>query len=211
METMMKRLQVVALVCVFLLMVGSTALATKKRRVITIRPDPTDPAKCRIDYEKVNISHDPASYQRIVWKGKQGKYIVLFKKSATAKFDTPCYVNSARQFSFEVPKGAESDECFVPESVHEKDIFGYSIYKNNETSACLDPAVIVTDGGRGLDSTVSAMPKQSTSSEANQAKPLTDVTADLVVDINDNCIADNPAVNLYKTDSDADTLQWTTD
>jgi hypothetical protein len=201
---------VVALVCVWMVVVGATASATKKRRVITIRPDPNDAAKCRIDYEKVNISHYQANNQRVLWKGKKKGYVVLFKKANNATLDSPCYVNTKRQFAFDVPEGDESAECYVPNWVDENAVFDYSIYQDGAPASCLDPAVIVTDGGKDLDAKSKKMPKRSLDAVQEEPK-ITSTTADLVVDINEKCKIDNQAVNLYRTDPDAKTLQWRAD
>jgi len=194
----MNRLRIAGALCFWMFVMGiAVAYAGNKRRVITIE---YVNGKCRVDYEKVNISHQPGKGQLMVWASDTADTFAVQFKSLRS----PCYSNrngGYNRFTFEVPARSESEDCFADKDFTVKnppEEFSYAIYVRNPDGtfrSCLDPAVIVTDGTMLMSMQGASMP-----AETRMPKQ---------VDIDDKCQVDYPMVNLYKNENDR--MRWTAD
>ncbi len=137
----MKPLRSIGIVCLCMMAVPAT---TQAKKTITIKQD------CSAD--DMQVSHDQAKKEKIVWKAEQPDhtYIVTFKNNLS-----PCSAEDkagTQLLTVHVPANDESDVCVARKKTREGR-YPYYVYQYDETNKvwnqCADPAVIVTDGTAG--------------------------------------------------------------
>jgi hypothetical protein len=160
MEAAMKRLQLAVLACVWMvLQTGLAVSQTKSTKAVTQRTNPAGEyitaieigPGCSLHKDEVGLFIDEP-FNKIQWTSTGGTYLIAFDPW----YESPCFT-SRNKFAlpillFEVRPNQPSPYCHSREGSKEKRV-KYDILqmdpKTGNLKLCKDPAVIVSDGGKG--------------------------------------------------------------